>query len=111
MDTLITLNILLSLAIAAAAMAVWLPHQIHEGLVTKIGLGAVSTFLVFGAMAMANDPSPYMPLMLCWAGVQLGVLVAAAGFLWRLWHSVEILEALRVASGWTPLDDQPLADQ
>ena len=111
MDTLTALNIAMSLVLACAVTAIWASPHIHEGMVTKLGLGTLSLGLLFGAFALWNDPAPYLPLMLCWAGMQIGALVAVAGVAIRLIRHKGVLRAVKVASGWTPLDDQPLADQ
>jgi hypothetical protein len=107
--TLIDMMLGFLLSLGAAAI-VFSPH-IHEGLTVKVGLACASLGLLLGAFAIGNDPTPYLPTLLCIAVVQLGLGVVAAGLALRLHHDEQLGLVVRAISGWGGLDEQPAADQ
>jgi hypothetical protein len=102
------------LCIVVAAVIIMHP-RIHEGLVIKAGL----ITLALGSFALVNHvlglgtagrvalEVEARPLVNAVAACSGGVVLIIGGLLWRLWSSPIARGALRLASGWTPLDDQP----
>lgn len=109
-DLLITLNVALAWVIAAGVAAIVFNPQVREGLPTKLGLAMLALALLVGGFVMSNDPLPYLPLLWCIGGAQIGGAVAVAGLLVRATRCDAVRDAIRAASGWTPLDEQPTAD-
>lgn len=76
------LNTLMSLAISAFAGWAVMSPCVKDGIVIKIGLGLVSLGFL-GAFFPGVEPTGAAPLVFAHALISLGLLICAAGYLWR----------------------------
>jgi len=89
----------------AVAWIVVTPH-IHEGLVIKCGL----IMLALGLFGLAVQipllqPLPGVAALLrAMAICCAGLLATVTGLAWRIYRQPQARDAVRVMSGWTPLD-------
>jgi len=110
------LIIVITAGLCALGATVIIMHpRIHEGLAIKSGLillalgsaGLAAHITHAGAHVDPDDQAMLRALAMCCAGL----LVVMASAAWRIWRCPLALRAVQSASGWTPLDDQPEAEQ
>jgi hypothetical protein len=76
------LNTLMSLALSAFAGWAVMSPCVRDGIVIKIGLALVSLGFL-GAFFLGVEPAGAGPLVFAHALISLGLLICAAGYLWR----------------------------